>query len=340
MPKVSKAKIKLLYIADFIIHNSDEEHGFYIKDIKEYLEEKGIKAEYHSITDDIKLLRDEFGMDIDGGGGFGRPFYLLSRHFAYEDISVIAECIGAAKFISEKEAKRLTETIKGFCSKWQAEKIDSDYYVWDRPRRTQKDILLSLETIRSAINDKTKIRFKYTTRSLKALQRTYRNKGEDYIVSPYKVVLAEGNHYLIGFDEKKNKITAYRISRMEAVRYSTEPRVGERKFNELGISDYARETFGMFIGPKAKRITLICENDLLDTMVERFGTTMAVEYKRKDEDHFTMKTAIVVSPAFYGWISGLGGKAIIEDSGEEDSVAKKYLAYLERIKEKQQKSGE
>lgn len=340
MPKVANQKLKLLYIADYIIHYSDEENGFYVKDLQEYLLTKGIKAEYHSITDDMKLLRDKFGMEIEGGGGRGRPFFLLSRHFPFEDLSVIAECVGSAKFISEKEALRLTETLKGFCSVYQAEEISRDYFITDRPRRTQEDLLLSLQTIRSAIKDNEKIKFKYTTRTLKGFSKTYRRKGEDYIVSPHCVVLSEGNHYLIGFEKKRNRIVSYRISRMEGVGYANEPREGEEAFSRMGISDYARQTFGMFIGPKAKRITLICDNDLLDIMVERFGTAATAEYKKLDNDHFTITTAIVVSPAFYGWICGLGGKAVIQDSGEEDSAAKKYLDYLEKVKQKQQKSEE
>ena len=153
------------------------------------------------------------------------------------------------------------------------------------------------------------------------------------------IVLSEGKHYLIGFDDKRKKITAYRISRMEEVKNTYEPRDNEEKFKFIGISDYARQTFGMFIGSRAKRITMICHNNLLDTMIERFGTSTAT-YKKKDEDHFTITTGIVVSPQFYGWLLGLGGLAVIEDSGEEDSVAKKYLRYIETMKEIQQKSVE
>ena len=338
MPKVSNQKIKLFFIADYIIRNSDDEHGFYIKDIKEDLEKKGIKAEYHSITEDIKLLRDKFGMDIDGGGGNGRPFFLLSHHFAFEDISAIAECVGASQFISEAEANRLLEILKNFCSKEQAKKIDRDYFVVGRPRLTQEDILFPLAIIREAINSKEKIKFKYTKRSFRGLSKTYR-RTEDYIVSPFQVVLSEGKHYLIGYNEKSKQIKAYRVSRMEGVENTYKPIDGEEKFVRMGISDYARQTFGMFIGPRAKRITLICHKDLLDAMVERFGTSSA-DYRKKDEDHFSITTSIVVSPAFYGWVFGLGGKAIIEDSGEEDSVAKKYLKYIETIKEIQQKSIE
>lgn len=338
MAKRPNQKVRLLLIADFIVKHSDEANGFYVKDIKEYLDEKGIVSEYHAITDDIKILRDQFKMDIVGGGGRGRPFFLASRHFPFEDIRTISECIGTAQFLSEEEATRLNETLKGFCSIEQAKEIDKDYFVVERPRKTQEGILDSLDTIRDAIKNNNKIKFKYTKRSLRGFSKIYR-RLEAYTVSPFQVVLSEGKHYLIGFDDKRKRITAYRISRMEEVKNTYDPRANEEKFKFIGISDYARQTFGMFIGSRAKRITMICHNNLLDTMIERFGTSTAT-YKKKDEDHFTITTGIVVSPQFYGWLLGLGGLAVIEDSGEEDSVAKKYLSYIEKMKEIQQKSVE
>ena len=338
MPKVSNQKVKLLYIADYIMRNSDEYHGFYIKDIKEYLDSKDIKAEYHSITDDIKLLRDQFGMKIDGGGG--RPFFLLSRYFPFEDLSVIAECIGTASFLSDYDSKRLTDKLKKLCSESQADEIDRDYYVIDRIRRPKKNMLDSLNLIRDAMKQDVKICFKYTTHTLKGFSKIYRRKGEDYIVSPFRVVLSEGNHYLIGYDAKYKRIMSYRVDRIENLRYMDEPREGEKKYIRMGISDYARQTFGLFIGPEAKRITLLCDNDILDTMIERFGTDKNAEYKRVDEDHFSITTAIVNSPVFYGWVCGLGGKVIIQDDGEENSVAKAFLNYLESVKQKQQKTIE
>ena len=338
MPKIANAKVKLLFIADYIVRKSDEDHGFYIKDIKEYLESKGIKAEYHSITDDIKLLRDQFGMDIEGGGG--RPFYLLSHFFPFEDISVISECVGSAKFLSEKDAKRLTDTLKGLCSEYQAETIDSDYFVVERPRQTQENMLEALGLIRDAIKQNQKISFKYTTRSLKGFSKTYKRKGEDYKVSPFEVVLSEGNHYLIGYDAKYRKLMSYRISRMESLNYVNEPRDGEEKYSRRSISDYARQTFGLFIGPEAKRITLLCDNDLLDVMVERFGTARNVEYKKVDDKHFSLTTAIVASPVFFGWVCGFAGKVVIQDDGKEDNIVKEFLEQLEKVKRKQEESKE
>ena len=45
MPKSSNQKLKLLYIADFLMRETDEENSVFIKDIQEHLQSKGITAE-------------------------------------------------------------------------------------------------------------------------------------------------------------------------------------------------------------------------------------------------------------------------------------------------------
>ena len=75
MPKSENQKLKTLYVAKFFLENSDENHAITASDIVDYLrEECSIEAERRSIYRDIAILRDEFGMDIDGGqGGRGVP---------------------------------------------------------------------------------------------------------------------------------------------------------------------------------------------------------------------------------------------------------------------------
>lgn len=64
------------------MENSDENHSVSAGDIIDYLrEECSIEAERRSIYRDIAILRDEFGMDIDGSQG-GR-YRLMSRSFEY-----------------------------------------------------------------------------------------------------------------------------------------------------------------------------------------------------------------------------------------------------------------
>ena len=339
MPKSENQKLKLLYIADFLMKETDEgidqeteqRHAVYVRDIKAHLENKGIIAEEHSISRDISLLRDVFKMDIVGGRG--KPYYLRSRYLPLKELGEISECIGSSKFISNAEARRLVDLLKRFCSKYQEERIVSDYFVAERPRQTQKDMLESLASVRKAIEKKTQITFSYTRHSVDNLDKVQtRRNGKRYKVSPFKVVLSEGNHYLIGYDAFSHRITPYRIDRMTGITPTREPNDGEEKFLQMGISDYARQTFGMFIGGKAKRITLQFDNKLLDAVLERFGNSRGTEYRKIDDRSFTLTTAIVPSPLFYGWIFGFGKMAKILDP----DVANGFEKYLDGVKDNYQ----
>ena len=308
-------------------------HGVLLWQIKDYLKEKGIEAEEHSIRRDIDLLcggKDlAFDPILDVRGGYGKPIYLGSRFLPFEDIEIIAECIASANFISRPEAEELIEKLKKLCSKYQADTLTSEYIVAERPKYTEKNTLKQLRKIKVAIKKNQKITFLYTRHSPENIRKTEnRRKGTRYVVSPFKVVLSDGNHYLIGYDDTYHQIRPYRIDRMEDVKPIDEPREGKDKFNRLGIGDYAKQTFGMFIGGKADRITIRFENSLLDAMIERFGNDGKATYRRIDEKHFTVKAFIVESENFYGWICGLGGKAVIIEPLE---VAERFKDYLQKI---------
>ena len=322
-------------------------HGVLVKEIKDYLASKGIEAEEHAISRDIDLMRgvkrykddngdiqeQYFDSFLDVRGGKGKPHYLGTRYISFEDVETIAECVASANFISKPEAEDLIEKLKDLCSKYQAETLTSEYIIAERPKYTQKKMLKYLRRIKDAIKQNKKISFFYTRHSAKDITKTEnRRKGERYVVSPFKVVLSEGKHYLIGYDDYHHQIKPYRIDRMDDVKKRDEPREGEGKFKGFGISDYAKQTFGMFIGGKADFITIKFENSMLDTMLERFGSnSSSTTYTQIDDKHFTVKTYIVESENFYGWICGLGGKALIIEPQE---TAMRFKNYLKKIEEK------
>lgn len=63
MPRAEKQKLKLFYIRDYLLRNSDEEHPVTLKQIIAYLAENDIPAERKSLYSDIEALRT-YGMDI------------------------------------------------------------------------------------------------------------------------------------------------------------------------------------------------------------------------------------------------------------------------------------
>ena len=69
------------------------------------------------------------------------------------------------------------------------------------------------------------------------------------------------------------------------------------------METYTQQHFGMFSGEK-KRVSLRFTNNLLDTMVDRFGTGADVFYRPDGERHFVVSTDIAISDQFYGWLCG------------------------------------
>lgn len=355
MPRGEKQRLKILYIADYLMRETDDAldekglplHGVLVGEIKDYLKKNGIDAEEHSIRRDIDLLNGIYRKTDDKGktieikkssplldviGGKGKPIYLGQRYFPIEDLEIIAECVASANFISRPEAEDLINKLKKLCSKYQAASLTSEYIVAERPKYTERKMIRYLGIIKTAIKDNHKISFFYTRHSPKDITKTEnRNKGNRYIVSPFKVVLSNGNHYLIGYDDKYHQIKPYRIDRMADVKATDEPREGEDRFKRMGISDYAKQTFGMFIGGKADRITIQFENSLLDAMLERFPKGSDTVYTKIDDKHFTVRTFIVESENFYGWVCGLGEKAIITDPPD---TVERFKSYIQKIAER------
>ena len=83
----------------------------------------------------------------------------------------------------------------------------------------------------------------------------------------------------------------------------------------------------MFAGD-IKEVSLICTNDTMDSMVDRFGEKVFTEII--DEEHFRLKVELAESHVFYAWVFGFGGKVKIE--APEDMKAA-YKRMLEDAKE-------
>ncbi len=335
MPKSEKQKLKTLYVAKFFLEYSDENHAVSAGDIIDYLEDEcDITADRRSIYRDIAALRDDFGMDIEGGQG-GR-YRLVSRQFDMDDLRILAECVRAAKFISNTKSKEIIESLESLCSIYEADQLNSEIYLVNRVKTTQKGTLNILSTINAAMARKVdgkphepqKISFKYLRYDVKDLNSPLDNrKGNLRIVSPFYLILNDGYYYLLAFDDKHKDIRRFRIDRMREVKLLDEPREGAEAFSEIDMRDYTQRVFSMYEG-KTHRVTLRFVKDLLDTVIDRFGTTGDIMYHAVDYNHFSVTVEVDVSPQFFAWLCGFGNKVKIMEPKE---VRKEYQDYLEKI---------
>lgn len=107
------SKLKLLYIMEMLLNETDEAHPLSAAQIIERLAEKNITAERKSLYRDIALLRD-FGVDIicqKQGGSFG--YYVGSRDFEPAELRLLVDAVQSSRFITKKRAHSLLKSLRG-----------------------------------------------------------------------------------------------------------------------------------------------------------------------------------------------------------------------------------
>ena len=352
-------KIKPYVVLQYLLRNTDDEHTATAFDIVSYLQDCGISAERRSIYRDIEeinkvslmlenectideaeemLLNDEDGeLKLVVYDKARKGFYVRQRHFDLNDIRLLAESIYSSKFLTEGQTKRLVDVACEFVSEHQAEKIRHNVFLTDRVKTNNKSVLNNISIINEAMSKEIegekhipeKISFKYLKYTIDNVgNQVERRHGAKYVVSPYQLLINDGNYYLLAFDDYSKEIRTYRVDRMKGVSFTGEPREGQKAFEEIDLHTYTKRVFSMF-GGEQKRVTLRFINPLLDTVVDRFGKE-GVIYRKEDDTHFSVYTQVEISDQFFGWLLGFGKKVKILEPAD---VKEKFVAYMDKIRE-------
>lgn len=357
--KKPNQKLKPYLVMQYLLKYSDENHVVSAPNIVGYLQEIcGIDAERRSIYKDIEeinkaMLIVEQEIDIEEAEEIlaedtedeekfivydksRKGFYVRQRHYDFYDIRLLAECVYSAKFLAEGQAKRLTDVVCEFVSEEQARQIKHDAFLTDRTKTNNKGVINIIATINDAMSKELdgakhipeKISFKYLKYSISDLnQQAERRHGATYKVSPFALLINDGNYYLLAFDDYAQDLRTYRVDRMKSVNRTGEPREGEKEFLDIDLKTYTQRVFSMF-GGKQERVTIRFINPLLDTVVDRFGTK-GVQYVKVDDTHFSITTQVEISDQFYSWICGFGKKAKIT---YPERVVSDFSQYLDKIR--------
>ncbi len=302
MTKTPNQKLKILYLMDLLLTNTDEEHPMAMRDIIEYLESCGISAERKSIYSDIEGLK-LFGLDILSNA---KGYYVVSREFELPEVKMLVDCVSASKFITEKKSEKLIKKIESLASRHEGYKLQRQVYIADRIKMANEDIYRSVDTLSDAINEKKKVSFKYFEYDTDK-KKKYRNDGSDYVVSPYSLTVSDENYYLISHYPKYEQLTHFRVDRMTNIRVtdekceSIENIMGEK----FSIGEYSKRIFSMYSGEDS-RVELVCENSMMNAVIDRFGEEVAVQ--KIDDEHFKVFANVDISPTFFAWVFTFGGK--------------------------------
>lgn len=308
MAGVQKSKLKLLYLADILKKKTDENNYLAATEICDELSKLDIPAERKSIYKDIEILR-EYGFDIIHTGSKNRGGYFMgAREFELAEIRLLSDAVQAANFISQKKTKQLVEKIESFASESQAKILHSQVYVDNRPKCKNEEIYYTINLLDEAINKSVKVSFTYTKRKITDEFKTAKEEKQ-FKVSPYALIWSDDHYYLVCNNEKYNNLMHLRIDKIKKLDLLDER---SRHFSEVSdyktsfdSADYASKLFNMFSG-EPKPIELICNNDVLDPILDRFGENVRIQ--KVDDEHFLIRTNAVVSQGLVSWILGFGDR--------------------------------
>ena len=356
-------KVKPYVVLQYLLKETDEDHLLTGDQIAAYLKSDcGIEAERRSVYRDIDAInavalmlqnectieeakeeleenKDDNSLRLVAYNKSRKGFYVNSefRQFDPNDIRLIAECVYSSKYISEGQAKRLVnQVICGFVSTYQAEKITHDAFLTDRVKTNNSHVFNNIARITEAMSTRLdgkthvpeKIKFSYMKYSIDSLtEQVERRPGKPNTVSPYHLIIDNGNYYLLAYNSEEKAIWTYRVDRMKNVKRTGEARDGEEAFKKIDIRTFAQRTISMYSGEKVQ-VSLRSIMSLLDAFIEQFGTK-GIMYKALDEHHFKMTATVDVSQQFFAWLLRFGKRVQIL---EPETVKQQFLDYLDTVK--------
>ena len=307
MPRSSFQKLKIIYIMEYLLKNSDEEHAVTTNQIIAYLKSHDIAVERKTIYSDIDALRD-FGLDIiQVSEGNNHGYYVANRDFELPELKLLVDSVQSSKFITHKKTLSLIKKIEKLASIHSAQLLNRQVFVKNRIKTMNESIYYNVDEIHNGISNNRKLRFLYFEYNV-AKERVYRHGGAYYEVSPFAMTWDDENYYLVAYDSEAGIIKHYRVDKMEKISTLDEERDGQEVYQALDMAVYTRKTFGMFTGEEIK-VQMRFENHLVGAVLDRLGSEVFIV--PDGPAHFTVRTDVVVSPQFFAWVLGFGPQAQI-----------------------------
>ena len=304
MPKSDNQKLKILYIYDYLLRNSYENHPIRTAELIDMLERQhDIKCERKTVYSDIAALKD-YGVDIESIPGKSGGYYIASRNFELPELKLLINAVQSSRYLTERKSRELIEKLCKECSVHEAKVIRQNILVSGRVKNMNETIYYNVGAIQEAIDQNVTIRFRYFDWGIDG-QRHYRDKA--YEASPYGLCQDHENCYLMAHSDRHG-VTSYRVDRMSNIELTGQKRTPCPELTGKALTDYANRLFQMYSGHMTD-VKLRFHRSLVNVVVDRFGKEILLI--PDGEDHFVFTVNVAVSPMFLSWVIGFGNKAKI-----------------------------
>lgn len=316
-------KNRLLVLLQILQEQSDDETWLTTADLRTALEREGYECTVRTLRSDVQSLLN-CGYDIavqETEGAYTRYAY-MGRKLSMPDLQILVDAVSAARFIPQGRSEELVKELSSMAGPSHVQELRPQIMVSEHVKAKNKNMIYTVQEIRRAIDRNRKIRFRYLDYNYDKVQIRRHEGTEDewYVVSPYATVWNDDRYYLVGWSDKRKRVCTYRIDRMEVPRQMQNKRVPVPE--GFDVRDYTDKIFKMYGGPE-ERVTLRCDPEILNQVLDRFGTGVEIKPGRK---HFTVTVPVSLSTTFYAWVFQYVGKMHII---APEHVREMYAAHLE-----------
>ena len=291
---------RILYVLDYLSHNTDAEKGATLKEIQAYLlNQTNLGAvSVLSIKRDIeRLVTMGYTVGVRKGAHNTAYYYMKERGFTFNEIRFLVDSVSINKFLNNEQKQRLFKKFEGLCSEAEVRKLVGRITL-SEVAPPSLDLLDNLECVHQIIAEKRKINFKYGKYNTNRVIEYYTKKRN---LIPCQVVYTAERFYLKVIVEDTGNVRNYRIDRMKDIT------AGERVDIMPKLSKAEGFSADIFVPEVYEDVQLRVKRVLLDDMIEQLGNYAHVREDETDpENYILVRAKMGISHGLYRWIMKYG----------------------------------
>jgi len=315
---MAEKRSRILRIQKYMEEYADEQHPVTITDILAHLETENIDASRSTVARELDQLLDA-GIDVICNDGKPNKYHIGDRYFELPELKLLVDAVRAWRFIPPRKADALIRKLSGMASVHQSGELRRSLYTDKQTRPVGDKAYIAVDMLYTAESTGKKIVCKYFDWNAKK-KKDYKHGRKDYYFSPYGLVWNNDRYYTVGWSDGHGKIITLRVDRIANPKLTEYPAVPKPEGFDMVF--YAESVIQMYDGA-LRDVTLLCENDMMKHVVDRFGEDVQTDVT--DAEHFTARVRVPASPTFFAWVFTFGGAIRIT---APDDIAKNYRDML------------
>lgn len=296
-----QTNIRIIELLRFLLLKTDENHPATVSDIIAYLKEKGIQTVRQTVYGDLSALADA-GLDIVVTKSKQNQYFIGNRTFEFPELKMLVDAAASSKVISPRKTEELIQKLLRLTSTHQAEQLCRLAALTSRVKPHNEKIYYIIDGIQTAILENRQLQFQYYEYTQEK-QKVLKHDGYRYILDPYALEWKNDHYYLIGYSHKHQRIAHFRVDRMAGAKALETGFVPPEEFD---VAAYTNKIMDMFATGHLVRLELLCENDLMRVIIDRYGED--VPTRIYDAEHFVAEIEADLSGSFFGWVFQFMGK--------------------------------